>query len=53
MQVADVPSARVTFPLAVSQARAYHGPRVALLGDAAHSIHPQVPAPSLSTPPDA
>jgi hypothetical protein len=38
-----VPSARVTFPLAFSQARAYHGPRLALLGDAAHSIHPQVP----------
>uniref|UniRef100_A0A7S3M4D1 FAD-binding domain-containing protein n=1 Tax=Spumella elongata TaxID=89044 RepID=A0A7S3M4D1_9STRA len=32
---------RVSFPLSFSQARQYTAPRCALVGDAAHSIHPQ------------
>lgn len=32
---------RVSFPLSFSQASAYTAPRCALVGDAAHSIHPQ------------
>lgn len=40
-KVAEVVSARVTFPLQFQQAKQYHRPRVVLAGDAAHSIHPQ------------
>lgn len=39
--VTEVASARVTFPLQFQQARSYTSPRVALIGDAAHSLHPQ------------
>lgn len=34
-------SDRVKFPLALQQASSYVSPRIALIGDAAHSIHPQ------------
>lgn len=33
-------SPRLSFPLALSHARSYIGPRTALIGDAAHSLHP-------------
>ncbi len=32
--------ARFTYPLALSLATGFHAPRVALLGDAAHAVHP-------------
>lgn len=34
-------SPRMTFPLQLQQASSYIAPRLALVGDAAHSIHPQ------------
>ena len=40
-KITALASARVTFPLQFQQAQRYCSPRVALLGDAAHSIHPQ------------
>mmetsp|Transcript_5649 Transcript_5649/g.5806 ORF Transcript_5649/g.5806 Transcript_5649/m.5806 type:complete len:594 (-) Transcript_5649:49-1830(-) len=40
-RVLGVVSKRVTFPLQFQQAKVYALPRLALIGDAAHSIHPQ------------
>ena len=40
--VTSIVSPRVSFPLQLQQARTYAARRVALIGDAAHSIHPQV-----------
>jgi ubiquinone biosynthesis monooxygenase Coq6 len=39
--VQQVCSARLSFPLSFQQAKRYAAPRCALVGDAAHSIHPQ------------
>lgn len=39
--VDELHSSRVSFPLAFQQARKYASTRLALIGDAAHSIHPQ------------
>jgi ubiquinone biosynthesis monooxygenase Coq6 len=39
--IASIESPRLSFPLQFQQAKSYTGPRVVLLGDAAHSIHPQ------------
>ena len=39
--ITSVESPRLAFPLQFQKARAYVGNRIALLGDAAHSIHPQ------------
>ena len=39
--ITEIVSARVGFPLQLQQAGCYTSPRVALVGDAAHSIHPQ------------
>jgi ubiquinone biosynthesis monooxygenase Coq6 len=39
--VKEVVSSRVSFPLQFQQAKLYSKHRVALVGDAAHSIHPQ------------
>ena len=39
--IASIESQRLSFPLQFQKAKAYVGHRVALLGDAAHSIHPQ------------
>lgn len=40
-KLAQVCGPRVSFPLSFSQASQYTAPRCALVGDAAHSIHPQ------------
>jgi 2-polyprenyl-6-methoxyphenol hydroxylase-like FAD-dependent oxidoreductase len=40
-RIEGIASRRVTFPLQLQQAKTYVSPRVALMGDAAHSIHPQ------------
>jgi ubiquinone biosynthesis monooxygenase Coq6 len=39
--IESVESARLTFPLQMQQASEYASRRLALIGDAAHSIHPQ------------
>lgn len=39
--ITSLVSRRITFPLQLQQAGKYVAPRVALIGDAAHSIHPQ------------
>jgi ubiquinone biosynthesis monooxygenase Coq6 len=40
-KILQVSSSRVSIPLSLQQAKSYCAPRVALVGDAAHSIHPQ------------
>jgi ubiquinone biosynthesis monooxygenase Coq6 len=40
-EVVGIESARFSFPLQLQQAHRYFTPRVALVGDSAHSIHPQ------------
>jgi ubiquinone biosynthesis monooxygenase Coq6 len=39
--VVDLAGPRVSFPLQLQQAQVYSKPRVVLVGDAAHSVHPQ------------
>src|SRR5690348_14577474 len=40
-QIVDIISPRISFPLSFQQAKSYTSKRIALIGDAAHSIHPQ------------
>jgi ubiquinone biosynthesis monooxygenase Coq6 len=40
-KILQISSSRVSIPLSLQQAKKYCSPRVALIGDAAHSIHPQ------------
>jgi ubiquinone biosynthesis monooxygenase Coq6 len=41
LKVESVRSKRIRFPLSFQQAKRYSAERIALIGDAAHSIHPQ------------
>eukprot|EP01041_Mallomonas_annulata_P008757 gene8757-18115_t len=40
-KILSIESDRFNFPLQLQQAKSYVSPRIALIGDAAHSIHPQ------------
>lgn len=40
-RILQISSSRISIPLSLQQAKRYCSPRVALIGDAAHSIHPQ------------